>query len=95
MSIGDLFLTRMKTAKKVTVYQLAYIIFETMRIVTKYCIMREIHINILKIHVHSDLIHVSIYLYNNYIHMYLCVSNYINVIFHAPLGKRKIYLFHR
>ena len=54
MSMGDLFLNRMKTAKKVTGYQLAYIIFETMRILTKYCIIREIHINILKIHIHSE-----------------------------------------
>ena len=55
MSKGDLFLNRMKTAKKVTGYQLAYIIFETMRILIKYCIIREIHINILKKrHVHSD-----------------------------------------
>ena len=55
MSKGDLFLNRMKTAKKVTGYQLAYIIFETMRILTKYCIIREIHINILKKHVLSVL----------------------------------------
>ena len=40
--------------KKVTGYQLAYIIFETMRILTKYYIIREIHINILKKHLHSD-----------------------------------------
>ena len=33
---------------------LCYIIFEIMRIMTKYCIIREIYINILKIHVHSE-----------------------------------------
>ena len=37
-----------ENSKKVTGYQLAYIIFETMRILTKYCIIREIHINILR-----------------------------------------------
>ena len=31
-----------ENSKKVTGYQLAYIIFETMRILTKYCIIREI-----------------------------------------------------
>ena len=58
MSIGYLFLNRMKTAKykKKTGNQLAYIIFETMRILTKYCIIREIHINILKIHVHEPVL---------------------------------------
>ena len=56
MSIGDLFLDRMKTATKITGNQLAHIIFETMRILTKYCIIREIHINILKIHVHEPVL---------------------------------------
>ena len=45
-----------ENSKKVTGYQLAYIIFETMRILTKYCIIREIHINILKIHVHEPVL---------------------------------------
>ena len=55
LCLGDLFLNRMKTAKqkqkqtKKPGNQLAYVI--TIQILTKYCIIREIHRNILKIHV--------------------------------------------